>query len=60
MKFQMFGWTVVAVRFYVILFLSKLANDISQLPTVDPSIVILTGVSQAGYLAGKAASTVSK
>jgi hypothetical protein len=58
MKFQMFGWTVIAVAIYVYLFLTHLSADISTLPVVDPSIVILTGVSQAGYLAGKGVSNL--
>jgi hypothetical protein len=45
MKFQMFGWTLIAVVLYVILFLDNLKASMLQLPGVDPSIVILTGVS---------------
>ncbi len=48
MKFQMFGWTVIAVFIYVWLFLSNLSDQIVTLPNLDSSIVILTGVSQAG------------
>ena len=58
MKFQMFGWTVVAIFIYSWLFLSNLGNDISSLPLVPPSIVILTGLSQAGYLAGKGVTSI--
>jgi hypothetical protein len=58
MKFQMFGWTVVAIFIFVYLFLAHLTRDITTLPTVDPSIAVLTGVSQAGYLAGKGVSNV--
>jgi hypothetical protein len=54
MKFQMFGWTVVAIGIYSWIFLTNLSPHISALPTVDQSIVLLTGLSQAGYLAGKA------
>jgi hypothetical protein len=58
MKFQMFGWTVVAVVIYVYLFLNRLSTDLTALPTVPEGIVILTGLSQAGYLAGKGAANV--
>lgn len=58
MKFQMFGWTVIAIFIYVYLFLTNLSSSITTLPVVDSSIVILTGVSQAGYLAGKGVSNV--
>lgn len=58
MKFQMFGWTVVAVVIYSFLFLNNLTDQIDSLPIVPESIVILTGLSQAGYLAGKAVSNM--
>jgi len=58
MKFQMFGWTVVAIFIYTYLFLAHLGPDIATLPSVDSSIAVLTGVSQAGYLAGKGVSNV--
>jgi hypothetical protein len=58
MKFQMFGWTVVAIALYSWLFLTNLNKDISSLPLVPESIVILTGLSQAGYLAGKGVSNI--
>jgi hypothetical protein len=57
MKFQMFGWTLVAIVIYAWLFLSDLHDHIETLPRVDSSIVILTGLSQGGYLAGKAVSS---
>jgi len=57
-KFQMFGWTIIAVVIYAYLFLANLGPNIPTLPAVDPSIAILTGVSQAGYLAGKGVSNV--
>ncbi len=56
MKFQMFGWTIVAIVVYCYLFLNDLRTDITSLPVVPQSIVILTGLSQAGYLAGKGIS----
>jgi hypothetical protein len=59
MKFQMFGWTVIALFIYVYLFLANLDPNTATLPNVDSSIAMLTGVSQAGYLAGKGVSNVS-
>jgi hypothetical protein len=58
MKFQMFGWTVVAIVIYVYLFLADLRPDLASLPLVPASIVALTGLSQGGYLTGKAVSNV--
>ncbi|MDQ3802335.1 MAG: hypothetical protein M3416_00545 [Acidobacteriota bacterium] len=59
MKFQMFGWTLVAILLYIILYLYFLNPEIERLPNVDRSIALLTGISQAGYLAGKGTSIVS-
>ncbi|HRH43622.1 MAG TPA: ATP synthase F0 subunit B [Pyrinomonadaceae bacterium] len=59
MKFQMFGWTVIAICIYLWLFLININQDISSLPNVPDSIAILTGLSQVGYLAGKGASNLS-
>ncbi|MBI1761946.1 MAG: hypothetical protein HYR56_10970 [Acidobacteria bacterium] len=59
MKFQMFGWTVIAILIYSYLFLTDLRADMDSLPVVPQSIVILTGLSQAGYLTGKGVSNVS-
>ncbi len=56
MKFQMFGWTIVGVTIYSTLFLEALSSQIDSLPMVPQSIVLLTGLSQAGYLAGKGVS----
>lgn len=53
MKFQMFGWTLVALAFYVVYFWMHLSAAIITLPTVDQTVVTLTGISQAGYLVGK-------
>ena len=60
MKVQMFGWTALAILIYVIFFVKQLAPTITELPNVDPSIVALTGVSQAGYLIGKAVTGLRK
>ena len=54
MKFQMFGWTVIAVVIYSWIFLTNLTSHLSALPNVDKTVVILTGLSQSGYLASKA------
>jgi hypothetical protein len=58
MKFQMFGWTVVAVGIYIYLFLADFRPDLASLPVVPASIVALTGLSQGGYLSGKAVSNM--
>ena len=54
MKFQMFGWTIIAIVIYSWIFLTNLNPHISVLPNVDKTVVILTGLSQSGYLVGKA------
>jgi hypothetical protein len=58
MKFQMFGWTFIAIVIYIYLFLADLRPDLASLPIVPTSIVILTGLSQSGYLTGKAVSSM--
>lgn len=58
MKFQMFGWTVVAILIYSYLFLNDLRSNLDSLPVVPPSIVLLTGLSQAGYLTSKGISNM--
>lgn len=58
MKFQMFGWTVIAVIIFSWIFLTNLNPHMSALPNVDKTVVILTGLSQSGYLVGKAVGTV--
>lgn len=52
LKYQLFGWTLVAVVLYIYKFLQLNAASHS-LPNIDPTVVILTGASTAGYLAGK-------
>ncbi len=59
MKFQMFGWTIIAIFIYSWLFLQNLTDSIISLPLVPETIVILTGVSQMGYLAGKGVSGIT-
>jgi hypothetical protein len=58
MKFQMFGWTIIAIFIYVYLFLGHLDANMATLPTLDPNIAVLTGISQAGYLGGKGVSNI--
>ena len=60
MKFQMFGWTLVAIVLYVIFFLGNLEATITKLPIVNSSTVMLTGLSQIGYLADKGVSIIGK
>src|SRR5262245_13206264 len=59
MKFQMFGWTVIAILIYSYVFLFDLRKDLDSLPDVPTTIAILTGISQAGYLTSKGVSNVS-
>jgi hypothetical protein len=60
MKFQMFGWTIIAIFIYSYLFLNDLHDHIEILPEVPASIVALTGLSQAGYLTSKGVSSMTK
>ena len=55
---RMFGWTVVAIFIYSYLFLADLRNDLTTLPVAPQSIVLLTGLSQAGYLTSKGISKI--
>jgi hypothetical protein len=61
MKLQMFAWTLVALAIYVCIFLAGVWQSdqrmIDSLPIVDTTLVLLTGLSQAGYLGGKAVSS---
>jgi hypothetical protein len=61
MKLQMFAWTLVALAIYICIFASGVWRSdqqmIDSLPIVDTALVLLTGLSQAGYLGGKAASS---
>ena len=60
-RYQMFLWTIISVIIYLGLFLQQI-NGISniegltqlKLPDIDPSLLFLMGLSQAGYLANKA------
>ncbi len=53
MKYQMFVWTLIAMVIYTYIFLRNPSNDISRLPELGTTFVILMGLSQAGYLGGK-------
>jgi hypothetical protein len=55
MKYQMFVWTLIAIVIYTFVFLKNPSNSISTLPELGEKFVILMGLSQAGYLGGKAA-----
>jgi hypothetical protein len=60
MKFQMFGWTLIAVSLYLWSFFSVVARQsaiVASLPPIDPSLVALTGVSQLAYLTNKGAQS---
>jgi hypothetical protein len=54
-KFQMFGWTIISVTLYLWNFFVALAAQgvLATLPSIDESLVILMGVSQAAYLTNK-------
>lgn len=54
MKYQMFSWTLIAIGIYLYIFITNPGSKITTLPVLDRTIVILTGLSQAGYLGGKA------
>lgn len=55
MKYQMFVWTLIAIVIYTYVFLRNPSTTISTLPELGEKFVILMGLSQAGYLGGKAA-----
>lgn len=62
MKFQMFGWTLISISLYLWNFFTAIATQhvLASLPVIDESLVILMGVSQAGYLTSKGVQNVSK
>lgn len=57
MKYQMFAWTVIAIVIYTYIFLQNPSDTITTLPVLHRTFVILMGLSQAGYLGGKAMPT---
>ncbi len=58
MKVQLFGFTAAALVIYAVIFLRGLSTEIDTLPAVDATVVMLTGLSQSGYLVGKGASVL--
>jgi hypothetical protein len=53
-KFQMLGWTIVAITLFIVIVWSQLGSGVlDRLPEVDSTLVALTGLSQLGYLGGK-------
>jgi hypothetical protein len=57
-KFQMLGWTIIAIFFFAVILVRNLNPAIDSLPTIDSTIVLLTGLSQGGYLGGKIAANM--
>jgi hypothetical protein len=60
-RFQMFGWTWISIIIYLfILFSTVISTEQLQnltLPDIDPTLVVLMGLSQFAYLGIKAGST---
>lgn len=60
LRLQMFLWTLAALVIYFWLFLTSLstaaAGAVPGLPDIDPTLLFLMGISQAGYLGGQAYS----
>jgi hypothetical protein len=60
LRLQMFIWTLAALVIYVWLFIttvfSAAPDAIPGLPDIDPTLLFLMGLSQAGYLGGQAYS----
>lgn len=59
-RLQMFLWTIISLIIYIFLLGSALINGMENvadlgLPNVDPTLVVLMGLSQTGYLGYKAA-----
>jgi hypothetical protein len=57
-RFQMFGWTWIGIGVYLFVFFSKTMESsiLVQnliLPDVDPTLVVLMGLSQTAFLGGK-------
>ncbi len=58
-RVQLFVWTWIAILIYLVSFFMNLSSAIATgegvtLPPIDPSLLALSGLSQAGYVAGKA------
>ena len=63
-RLQMFAWTVIAILIYVYIVSSTLSGsralasvELLGLPDIDPSLLVLMGFSQAGYVGSKAIAT---
>jgi hypothetical protein len=61
-RVQLFAWTWIAVFVYVLFYFVDLSaafaypkEKIVSLPDIDPNLLALSGISQAGFVAGKAA-----
>ena len=57
-RFQMFGWTWIGIGIYLFVFFSKITEMSIQvqnltLPDIDPTLVVLMGLSQTAFLGGK-------
>lgn len=65
-KFQMLGWTVISIGIYVAIVWVEIYNvwiggspGSLSLPDLDPTLLVLMGISQSGYLGAKYVSTTS-
>ncbi len=65
-RFQMFMWTWIGIIIYLALFIAMItapgalqAVQNLSLPDIDPTLVALMGLSQAGYIGGKAVATLA-
>jgi hypothetical protein len=59
-RLQMFSWTLVSITIYLLLLYSTVVSKMGDaqnliLPDIDGTLVVLMGLSQAGYLGGKIA-----
>ncbi|WP_179372142.1 IPT/TIG domain-containing protein [Nitrosopumilus ureiphilus] len=59
-RFQMFGWTWIGIVIYLIILFSNVSDTANNgnfeeliLPDIDPTLVVLMGMSQGAYLGGK-------
>jgi hypothetical protein len=57
-RFQMFGWTWIGIGVYLFVFFSKTIESMILvqnliLPDIDPTLVVLMGLSQTAFLGGK-------
>ena len=59
-RFQMLGWTVISIGIYVVIIFLEVyhvwiggAAGALTLPDLDPTLLVLMGISQSGYLGAK-------